>query len=188
MTHAERMKEIKEREQAATAGPWVADINIYGKGKLVCCRNGFLPKGDKVAEVLELLAGLDSDSAMANALFIAHARADIPYLVARVEELEAALGEATNALMYIGDKAVVDWDGATVGEADAALAKLPETYKESYINFMRVAVKIWPLVIVGADMELNTITIACEAGGVKMGETLGALFYRRLTAIKEGRQ
>lgn len=121
-------------------------------------------------------------SALSNALV-----KDVDFLLSRVKELEAALGDATNALMYIGDKAVVDWDGATVGEADAALAKLPETYKENYINFMRVAMKIWPLVIVGADMELNTITIDCEAGGVKMGETLGALFYRRLTAIKEGR-
>lgn len=98
MTNADRMKEIEAREKAATEGPWVADINIYGKGKLVCCRNGFLPKGDRVAEVLELLAGLDSDSAMANALFIAHARADIPYLVSRVEELEAALGEAIDRI------------------------------------------------------------------------------------------
>lgn len=94
----DQLRAIEARADAATPGPWVADSNIYGKGKLVCCRNGSLPKGDRVAEVLELLAGLDSDSAIANALFIAHARADIPALVAEVRRLR----EQVDALAELG--------------------------------------------------------------------------------------
>jgi hypothetical protein len=41
----------------------------------------------------------------------------------RVEKLEKELA-------FIGDKAVTDWDDATVGQVDAVVKKTPKTYKE----------------------------------------------------------
>lgn len=41
----------------------------------------------------------------------------------RIEELE-------KALLLIGDHAVVDWDDSVVGEVDAVVKKVPETYAE----------------------------------------------------------
>lgn len=95
MTHAERMKEIKERKQAAQRGDWFCDgYDIWHAGE------SYESKTDP-----HFYTGISIDSkltkspkALANLTFCAHARQDIPYLVARVEELEAALGEAIDRL------------------------------------------------------------------------------------------
>jgi len=44
-------------------------------------------------------------------------------LRARVQELE-------HLLIFIGDKAVVDWDNLTVGQVDAVVPNTPDTYGE----------------------------------------------------------
>jgi hypothetical protein len=87
-----RIGEIRARCEAATPGPWSVtgrnghDLTIYGH-----------------------IAVLPPDSAstaycmdMTDARFIAHAREDVPWLLKRVEALEAALREAIDAFGQIG--------------------------------------------------------------------------------------
>ena len=45
------------------------------------------------------------------------------------------IAELETALLYIGDKAVVDWDDTTVNEVDTMVAK--STYKEAYVKMMK---------------------------------------------------
>ena len=71
MTPLEAAQAIIDARARATAGHFVADANVYGTGKYVCCERGAIPKGDRIAEILESLAGLDSNQAMANAIFFA---------------------------------------------------------------------------------------------------------------------
>jgi hypothetical protein len=48
---------------------------------------------------------------------------ELAVLKERVKELE-------KHLLLIGDKAVTDWDDATVGQVDAVVSKVPVTYAE----------------------------------------------------------
>lgn len=76
----ERLADIEARDKAATEGPWVGrhgDVWIEGG----------LTNRDQIARVS--LAGKDSDTFWANVDFIAHARQDIPDLIAYIRELEA---------------------------------------------------------------------------------------------------
>ena len=73
MTPLDRARELIELRARATQGHFVADANIYGTGKYICCERGAVPIGDRIAEVLEASAGLDSNQSMANALMLAHA-------------------------------------------------------------------------------------------------------------------
>jgi hypothetical protein len=72
-TPLDRARELIELRARATQGHFVADANIYGTGKYICCERGAVPIGDRIAEVLEARAGLDSNQAMANAIMLAHA-------------------------------------------------------------------------------------------------------------------
>lgn len=70
---------IEQREQATTKGPWLEGVlywtNIYGPNdQHVCTTQG-------------------SANATANSAFIAHARADIPTLVALVRQLMEKIAE-----------------------------------------------------------------------------------------------
>lgn len=82
---AARIGEIGAREEKATKGPWLPDIfglkifsevpdsMISGSGTIfIATMNG---------------SGLDRDQCESNVLFAAHAREDIPYLLAEVERL-----------------------------------------------------------------------------------------------------
>jgi len=71
MTPLEAAQAIIDARARATQGHFVADANVYGTGKYVCCEHGAIPKGDRIAEILESLAGLDSNQSMANAIFFA---------------------------------------------------------------------------------------------------------------------
>ena len=73
-----RLDAIRQREQAATEGPWEADT----RNKTVWNRNN----GDTVAYM-----SLGLPSALPDAAFIAHARADIPALLAVVEAAVALI-------------------------------------------------------------------------------------------------
>ncbi len=77
-----KLQEIKKRADAATEGPWVCsfvkdgdeidsfDVSAFVDGPLVC-------EMDDV-----------SNESKANQQFIAHARADVPWLLERLEEAE----------------------------------------------------------------------------------------------------
>lgn len=77
------IKEIRARAEAASPGPWVC-----------CTWDPMEPPHVAVQSVIDKIKVCDSRSNVASpadAEFIAHAREDIPALIARVEELEAAL-------------------------------------------------------------------------------------------------
>ena len=70
--NAEKLNEIKERAEKATSGPWDMQDDLFvveGDGLIL---------GDMVAKA----------TSEADAKFIAHAREDIPALVAEVERLQ----------------------------------------------------------------------------------------------------
>lgn len=120
MTYADRMKEIEAREKAATEGPWMLDkdgtCDVLGKeiwgpketwpdcpfvkrsGRYDADMNPVPSEMFSVWPVIVpnpgILTGEYDDAAIPTLEFIAHARADVPFLLSRVEELEAALGEA----------------------------------------------------------------------------------------------
>jgi hypothetical protein len=76
---------IEARAAAATDGPWMADGHeIYGSG----C--GILDVDQWKAETLRIE---DPEGAKADAEFIAHARTDVPALVARVRQQDTVIAE-----------------------------------------------------------------------------------------------
>jgi len=108
MTDQERIAQIKARERAATPGPWgyeksEGDCGLTGKcpRDLIFCDEkcpgcehweiykGAWPTGIDTVESGENTFFTDSDAS-----FIAHAREDIPWLLAEVERLTAALEAA----------------------------------------------------------------------------------------------
>lgn len=92
MTYKEHIKAIRAREAAATAVPWgVMDDTDDFTGIYVEALSH--PKGHQQLICKEQHhCGENQDGD--NMEFIAHARADIPFLLSRVSELEAALGDA----------------------------------------------------------------------------------------------
>lgn len=80
------LEEIKAREKAATAGPW----NRYGWGPMHDAvtpwegANGWI--ANRIARVKRAYGRIH------DAEFIAHARTDIPDLIAEVERLRGILG------------------------------------------------------------------------------------------------
>jgi len=85
-----RIGEIRAREQDATPGPWGTSRDLDGSytvqhGTYVTAEDGFGSDGDVAS-----LVG-DEQTAYRNGTFIARAREDVPYLLDRVTQLEAAL-------------------------------------------------------------------------------------------------
>ena len=93
----ERLDEMRKRAEAATEGPWKAsDFGHYGRGEpeSIVVHTGEFDHSD--------LRTFESETAVAwmprwegqesdNATFIAHARADVPALLAEVERLHDLL-------------------------------------------------------------------------------------------------
>lgn len=77
---------IKARVDATTEGPWEAVRNRYGYD--VTETWAVEPKGPSVHNVCHVTVGAE------DAEFIAHARSDIPALLAYVEQLEAQIEQA----------------------------------------------------------------------------------------------
>lgn len=92
---AERLAEIAARADAATAGPWCTDgAEIYQGTEYIFD-----------AEWIGETCRVDGDGGKADAVFVAHARADVPALLvdnerllARVAELEAERHSTNEAL------------------------------------------------------------------------------------------
>jgi len=90
----QRLEEIKAREAAAQPGPWLPT----GDANVLCAEDASREEDVVIAYVYEPGATTDSARiggpvAVANAAFIAHARADIPELLAYVALLESLLGD-----------------------------------------------------------------------------------------------
>jgi hypothetical protein len=97
--NAEELEVIRKRAEEATPGPWkcggdkFGDIVVYSPE----CR-GFHNNGGEVAG---LNYGSDPDAG-----FIAHAREDVPKLLAEIERLRRALEEISDINEYVsGDVA-----------------------------------------------------------------------------------
>lgn len=87
-----RLDEIREREKKATKGPWVCAE----------CADPDITTEDGTWITNQVCSGADDDgdSGHANGQFIAHSRADIPYLLARLDAAERALREYTSGQPY----------------------------------------------------------------------------------------
>lgn len=95
----EYLAEIAARAEAATAGPWCTDgAEIY--------------QGDEYVAyafwVGETCRADEADGGLLDAAFIAHARTDVPALLAEVERLRAALNSATDVIAARDDE-IGDW-------------------------------------------------------------------------------
>ncbi|WZO97291.1 hypothetical protein EP7_004316 [Isosphaeraceae bacterium EP7] len=103
----DRVKEIKERCEKATPGPWMFDESLH------------------VAAGFDPIFGWDgagkTECKESDARFIAHAREDIPYLLARVAELEEFLAGANTGRTKMSDlySAAYDRAEAVTKERDA---------------------------------------------------------------------
>ena len=88
MLTPERLREIKERCERATPGPWIVSPNRH-KAKdgsqwgIIEARIRTVTGGI----VAHTICTWDGDNGRANAEFAAHAREDVPVLVAEVEQL-----------------------------------------------------------------------------------------------------
>lgn len=79
------LEEIRERCEKATAGPWRSRFHPNGCLLDIACDD----RPDTLATTAFL--GWTINESERNANFIAHAREDVPVLLAYVEELEAAI-------------------------------------------------------------------------------------------------
>ncbi len=81
----ERLKEIEARCAAASEGPWELSKDQYGRASVKdAC-------GWTLADMVTLSPNGPRFRAAQDAALIAHARTDVPALIARVKELEGAL-------------------------------------------------------------------------------------------------
>ena len=87
MTTAERIKEIRERAEKATVGPWVTVSCSHG-GRILTRGDTNVGRKERHPQTYIQIVPRE------DAHFIAHAREDIPWLLERVEELEKEVEEA----------------------------------------------------------------------------------------------
>lgn len=125
------IEEIRARCEKASPGPWKTKLDRWTTE--VLCGDGLV-----AGSVVHQTEGFNPPNS--NAVFIAHAREDIPALLARVDALEAALSVSRAALVYIRKdlKFCIDDGGIHATEvltADRALesinAVLPAAISES---------------------------------------------------------
>lgn len=88
---SEELDAMEARASAATPAPWVTNFGVHGDP--IIHEEG-APRTGEVARI----SPAPGDYGKNNAVFIAHARADVPKLVARVRFLEAVVQRALDAL------------------------------------------------------------------------------------------
>lgn len=99
---AQRLAEIRERAEKATPGPWRSGI----PGNFcVYAPDGMAERSGPLA----LMRGTREDQA-SNRAFIAHARADIPYLLTQLAERERMLAEADAVIWELSNGDITDAD------------------------------------------------------------------------------
>lgn len=108
-----RLDEIRKRAEAATSGPWTADLDMFdmNEGIVACVTDEgvnllatiatgkLIQVAEPWTEELTRLRDEQWRSArdgqeLRDAAFIAHAREDVPYLLGEVERLQALLQRA----------------------------------------------------------------------------------------------
>lgn len=88
-----RIEEIRERESKATKGPWRVGYNDkYITGHILSDHHKYAGNAVSDPESVCSAETLTADDAE----FISHARSDIPFLLAEVERLRAALEAAAD--------------------------------------------------------------------------------------------
>lgn len=128
----ERLAGIRERERKATKGPWtVGNGEVIGLGIEQTSRGSFTYEA-QLARVLDLFEREEENvgdrhlgSREADAQFIAHAREDVPALLAEVDRLRADGRNLGKALADVGEairQAVRTADAGHPAEAMAELA------------------------------------------------------------------
>ena len=90
MLTPDELAAMREREQAATPGPWAANESQFSSHEKI---SDWYVAGGKGGGVVQIVGRWNQDD-KADALFIAHAREDIPRLLARIDELEVDLSLA----------------------------------------------------------------------------------------------
>jgi hypothetical protein len=98
----EELDAIEARAFAATAGPWVYQIDERG-GPRACVRERGFADGTPGNRFI-------FDVMPATAEFIAHARADVPRLVAEVRRLRDALGRLVRKVALLPDDLKAETD------------------------------------------------------------------------------
>ncbi len=94
----DRLKEIRERAEKATKGPWRCDVDIFNDDGEVEASVHDEEISMLFTEGTGVMGGEDcwtkarESQAFRNAEFIAHAREDVPFLLAELEKARAALG------------------------------------------------------------------------------------------------
>lgn len=86
------LEEIEAMAAAASTAPWAADLVWSDHGNVDV---GY-PEGDDRELTEHLYISVAGPNRDANAVFIAHARQDVPDLVAEVRRLRELLDSATN--------------------------------------------------------------------------------------------
>lgn len=104
----DRLQEIREREAAATAGPWQAqeyDDHLGDEGCAILAGNGMGQRG--IAYSLPY-SWHGQDAVEADAEFIAQAREDVPFLLEQVDTYRAHV-EADHAKLEQVAELVQQW-------------------------------------------------------------------------------
>lgn len=110
----DELKAIRERCEAATAGPWLVQRRYSNECEIVP-RITCEPSAERKCGWIADMVGapyLGYADTIANADFIAHARADVPRLLAEVERLRAKAAELDKIhAVWRGDKFTTECDG-----------------------------------------------------------------------------
>lgn len=115
---SDRLDEIQARVEAATLGSWERD-QLYGEGFV------FGGPGDDAAKICEAFCSADAD-------FIAHAREDVPYLLAEVKRLTT---ERDDALLDVARMRDTQKDMGSVDDAvKAILLRYPDDPYAGYLT------------------------------------------------------
>jgi hypothetical protein len=94
-----RLVEIRERERAATPGPWWGADNLNQYGYAAVTQEG----GDR--------GDIGEAYSVANAAFIAHSRADVPWLIAQFEQADRDRRALYPLVAFARGAGEVDSDG-----------------------------------------------------------------------------
>ena len=152
-----RLEEIRKRVEAATPGPWeVEDYRCDGDwrstGNVWARNKGHYHPGTKVCEVnchsmSSISDPRDIGEFEGNSAFIAHARDDIPFLLAEVERLRAL--EAEHKRQWMEDKYEM---GNLRAERDTLRRQL-----EAYQELLSAASRLMSVTSLRGEPEANLL-------------------------------
>lgn len=130
---------IRARCDAATPGPWRVDGNTYDED----CNEHLAPyglEGPNERMIWSSGGGEYSHPDMATAQFIAHARADIPALLAYIDELESRVTYTVGETEWAHRIAVAEQKAEEARERDEARAER-DLARERFENVVQSATR-----------------------------------------------